>query len=40
MQQVVVGMDGLDWYQPSQIEDESWLMTCPAPLSPCTPTHG
>ncbi len=35
MNAVVVGIDGLDWYQPSPFEPENWLM--PAPVAYVAP---
>lgn len=29
IQEVVVGIDGLDWYQPSEPESNDWLMKAP-----------
>lgn len=30
MNELVVGIDGLDWYQPSKRESDGWLMPAPA----------
>lgn len=37
MNEVVVGIDGLDYFQPSRVESEGWLM--PAPATYVTPVY-